>query len=187
MRWLIRILVLLVVIVAIYLGTAAVSLKGLIDDVRTGDATAIMSWIDQPRLRASLTDQITQAYFGKIEKTRKVKTAERVLGPTVIDAMLAKFLTPENIVNALTKGAVAGDGKDLPAFSLAPLSSSGLENIGSLITRLRPVSPVQLQLYVDQDRQTAVRMHFEGTHWKLSGIDLPPAAIEKLIASLPAK
>jgi hypothetical protein len=187
MRWLIRLVVLLVLLIAIYVATAAASLKGMIDDVRTGEPTTIMAWIDQPRLRASLSEQILRAYYGHIEQTRKVKTAERVLGPTIVDAMLAKLLTPETIVNALAKGTVAGDGKDLPPFSLAPLGTSGLENLSSLIVRLRPVSPVQFQAYVDADRQTAIRLHFEGTHWKLSGIDLPPAAIEKLVASLRAR
>lgn len=187
MRWLIRLFVLLVVLVAIYVATAAASLKGMIDDVRTGEPTAIMSWVDQPRLRASLSEQILRAYYGHIEQTRKVKTAERILGPTTVDAMLAKLLTPDNIASALAKGTVSGDGKDLPAFTLAPLSASGLENLGSLMTRLRPVSPVQLRAYVDADKQTAIRLHFAGTHWKLSGIDLPPAAIAKLLASLRAK
>jgi hypothetical protein len=30
-------------------------------------------------------------------------------------------------------------------------------------------------------------MHYEGTHWKLSGLDLPPAAVEKLVAGIPAR
>ncbi len=187
MRWLFRITLLLVVASAVYLGTAVASLQGLVEDARDGNTAAIMARIDLPKFRASLAEQIVRAHFGRIEQTRPVKTIERVAAPAVIEALLAKLLTPENITRVLQSGALPADGGTVSPIALPALSTAGLENAGRILTRLRPKSPVQLQIRLDDAGQTAIRMHYEGTHWKLSGLDLPPAALEKLIAGISAK
>lgn len=187
MRWFSRILLLLVALAAVYLGTAVASLQGLVEDARNGDTAAIMSRIDLPRLRASLAGQIVRAHFGRIERTRPVKTIERIAAPSIVDALLAKLLTPENITRALQDGALPVNGANAPPIALPSLTSAGLENAGRILTRLRPKSPVQLQVLLDDGGQTAIRLHCEGTHWKLSGLDLPPAALERLIASIPVR
>ena len=187
MRWFLRLTTLLVVLTAVYVGTAVISLRGLIDDTRRGDTAVIMSWIDLPRLRTSLGEQIVRAYFGRIEKVRPVKTIERVAAPAVVEAFLAKLLTPESIAKVLQSGALPAENASAPPIALPSLNSAGLDNVGRLLTRLRPKSPVQLQILLDDAGESAIRMHYEGTHWKLSGIDLPPAALDKLIAGLPAR
>jgi hypothetical protein len=187
MRWFVGVLLALVALTALYIGTAVASLKGLVDDTRNGDTAAIMSRIDLRRLRDSLADQIVRAHFGRIEQTRPVKTIERIAAPTVVDAYLAKLLTPENITRALQAGALPAVGADVPPIALPSLGSVGLENTGRLLPRLRPKSPVQLQVLLDDAGQTAIRMHYEGTHWKLSGLDLPPAALERLVAGISVK
>lgn len=172
------------VLAAAGLGTAVASLQGLVEDTRNGNTAGIMARIDLPRLRASLAEQIVRAHFGRIEQTRPVKTIERIAAPTIVDALLAKLLTPENITRVLQSGALPADGDNAAAIALPSLNSGGLDKIGRILTRLRPKSPVQLQVLLDDAGQTAIRMHYEGTHWKLSGLDLPPAALEKLIAGI---
>lgn len=187
MRWLFRLLLLLIVLTAVYLGTAVASLKGLVDDTRSGNAAAIMSRVDLPRLRTSLAEQIVRAHFSRIEQTRPLKTIERIAAPTIVDALLAKLLTPDNIMKVLQSGALPADGNNAPTIMLPSLNSAGLENTGRLLMRLRPKSPAQLQVLLDDSGETAIRMHYEGTHWKLSGLDLPPAALEKLVAVISVK
>lgn len=184
MRWIFGILLFLMVFAAVGLGTAVASLHGLVENARSANTAAIMSRIDLPRLRASLAEQIVRVHFRRIKQTRPVKTIERIAAPTVIDALLAKLLTPESITRVLQSGALPANGDNDPAIVLPSLSSAGLENLGRILTRLRPKSPVQLQVLLDDAGQTAIRMHYEGTHWKLSGLDLPPAALEKLIAGI---
>lgn len=184
MRWFFRVLLLLVVLAAAWLGTAVLSLRGLIADTRSGNTTAVMSWIDLSRLRASLAEQIVRAHFGRIEQTRPVKTIERIAAPAVVDALLATLLTPENIAAVLQSGALPATGAGAPSITLPSLDSAGLEHVGRLLSRLRPISPMQLRILLDDSGQTAIRMHYEGTHWKLSGLDLPPAALEKLVAGI---
>jgi hypothetical protein len=187
MTWFLRLLVLLLLLTLTYVGTAIASLKGLINDTRRGDAAAIMSRIDLPRLRSSLAEQIIRAHFGRVAQVRPVKTIERVAAPTVVDAFLVKLLTPDNIARVLQNGALPADGAGGQPIAMPSLTSAGLDNVGRLLMRLRPKSPVQLQVLLDDTGQTAIRMHYEGTHWTLSGIDLPPATLEKLVAGLPIR
>jgi hypothetical protein len=184
MRWLFRILLLLIILIGIYAGTAVASLKGLVDDTARGDTAAITARVDLPKLRSSLAEQIVRAHFKRIEQTRPVKTVERIAAPTVVDLLLAKLLTPENIVRALQRGTLPADTAGTQTVALPSLSSAGLEDAGRILVRLRPKSPVQVQILLDDTGETAIRMHFQGTHWKLSGIDLPPAALDKLIAEI---
>jgi hypothetical protein len=184
MRWLFRLLLLLIILIGVYAGTAVASLKGLVEDTAKGDAAAIMARTDLPRLRASLAEQIVRAHFRRIEETRPVKTLERIAAPSVIDALLANLLTPENIARVLQSGVLPAGVASTQTPVLPSLSSAGLDNAGRIVGRLRPKSPVQMQVLLDDTGQAAIRMHFQGTHWKLSGIDLPPAALEKLIVGV---
>jgi hypothetical protein len=189
MRWLLRTLLILVILLAVYVGTAVASLKGLVADTQRGDVAAIMSRVDLPRLRNSLAEQIVRAHFKRIEQTRPVKTIERVAAPTVVDALLATLLTADNIAKVLQSGALpTPDGSAVPpVIALPSLSGAGLESTLRIVTRLRPKSPVQLQILLDDGGEATIRLHFEGTHWKLSGIDLPAAALQKLISNLTPK
>jgi Protein of unknown function (DUF2939) len=184
MRWLFRLLLLLIILIGIYAGTAVASLKGLVDDTARGDTAAIMARVDLPKLRASLAEQIVRAHFRRIEQTRPVKTVERIAAPTVVDALLATLLTADNIARLLQRGTLPVGAAATQTVSLPALSSAGLEDVSRIIFRLRPKSPVQVQVLLDDTGQAAIRMHFQGTHWKLSGIDLPPDALEKLITGV---
>jgi len=188
MRWLFRTLLVLIVLLAVYAGTAVASLKGLVDDTRKGDVAAVMSRVDLPRLRSSLAEQIVRAHFKRIEQTRPVKTIERIAAPTVVDALLAQLLTPENIAQILQSGALPVPAGAAPSTIMLPsLNAAGLESTMRILARLQPKTPVQLRVRLDDTGEAAIRLHFEGTRWKLSGIDLPAAALEKLIAGVVQK
>jgi len=185
MRWLLRTLLVLVVLFAVYAGTAVASLKGLVEDTRKGDAAAVMSRVDLPRLRSSLAEQIVQAHFQRIGQTRPVKTIERIAAPTVIDALLAQLLTPDNIALILRSGTLPMPANAAPVTDMLPsLNAAGLDSTLRILARLRPKTPMQLQVRLDDKGEAAIRLHFEGTPWKLSGIDLPASALQKLIASV---
>lgn len=185
MRRLLTILLTLTIMLALYVGTAVLSLKALIADLRRGDTAAIMSHVDLPRLRDSLAQQIVRTYFTRIEQTRPVKNVERVAAPTVVDALLAQWLTPENVTRMLQSGTLPALGHSTtPVIAIPPLSGAGLESTLRILARLRPKSPVQLQVLLDDGAEAAIRLHFEGTHWKLSGIDLPAPVLHTLILTM---
>jgi hypothetical protein len=191
MRWLIGIVVILVVSLAIYVGSAVWSAKGLVEAVRSGNGAEILARTDVPRVKRSLTDQILAAYLDRLGTKRPIKPLERMLantyGASIADALVSKLLTEENLTRLLRTGAI-GDISQKAQFgdlaSLASLDTSALRLLG----RISPVKLVEFMIMLGDDRDSGgISLHFEGDGWKLSGVQLPAPALRALAESLPAK
>ncbi|HEU0084295.1 MAG TPA: DUF2939 domain-containing protein [Bradyrhizobium sp.] len=195
MRWLVGIVITIVLLMVIYLGSAAYSLAGLIAAAREGNGAAVMERIDMPSLRRSLTDQIVAAWLERVGSTRRVSPMEKMLvntyGATVADAMVAKLLTAERLTQILRTGNLDATAGVPNLTGLPPLADLQSEDWLSLLARVSFVQPVLLAIRVskasDPDNYAAINLHYEGLDWKLSGIVLPKAAVRDLAASLPMK
>src|SRR4051794_34373264 len=82
MRWFFASLLALLVAVGIYVGSALVSLSGLVEAARAGDGAGVLARTDMARLRHSLVDQIVAAYLRQLGRDRPIKPLERVLANT---------------------------------------------------------------------------------------------------------
>ena len=191
MRWVIGIVVILLVSSVIYVGSAIWSAKGLVEAVRSGNGGEILARTDLPRVKRSLTDQILAAYLDRLGAKRPIKPLERMLantyGASIADALVSKLLTEENLTRLLRTGAV-GDISQNTQFgnlaSLANLEPSALRLLG----RISPVKLVEFAILLGDDRDSgSISLHFEGDGWKLSGVQLPAAALRALAESLPMK
>jgi hypothetical protein len=189
MRWFLGGLAAFAIALVIYVGSAILSLNGLVEAARAGDGAAILSRTDLPRLRHSLVDQIVFAYLKRVGRDRPVKPMERLVastyGATIADAMVGKMLTADNLTQILRDGRVAVGETDVNLQRLSDLDASGvLQKIG----RLSFVKPVEFQVRLgDGDDAGGISLHFEGFGWKLSGVQLPAAAIEALVQRLSDK
>ncbi len=187
MRWFVGTLLALLVGVGIYVGSALVSLSGLVQAARAGDGAGVLARTDTERLRRSLVDQIVSAYLKQLGKDRPVKPLERALantyGATVADAMIAKMLTEENLTRILKNGAI-GSGES-PISNMQGLGEIDTSNLLGMLNRISPIKPVELLVRLgDAESAGAVSIHFAGNGWKLSGIRLPTAALQVLAQSL---
>lgn len=186
MRWFVATVCVVLVGVVIYVGSALVSLGGLVEAARAGDGAGVLARTDTVRLRHSLVEQIVAGYLKQLGRDRPIKPLERALantyGSTVADALIAKLLTEENLTRILNKGAIGPDGSALANMKrLTELDTSKL----AMLRRVSPVKLVELQVALgDTADSGAVRLHFEGNGWKLSGIELPDAAVQTLAQSL---
>ena len=189
MRWFLGAMAAFAIALVIYVGSAILSLNGLVEAVRAGDGAAILSRTDLPRLRHSLVDQIVFAYLKRVGRDRPVKPMERLVastyGATIADAMVGKMLTADNLTQILRDGRVAVGETDVNLQRLSDLDASGvLQKIG----RLSFVKPVEFQVRLgDGDDAGGISLHFEGFGWKLSGVQLPAAVIEALVQRLSDK
>ena len=187
MRWFFGTLVALLVGVAIYVGSALVSLGGLVEAARAGDGAGVLARTDVVRLRRSLVDQIVGAYLKQLGTDRPVKPLERMVasayGASVADAMIAKLLTEENLTGILNKGAISVGG---PAIAnMQRLSDIDTSRVFETLKRISPVKPVEFLIRLGEaENAGGVSIHFEGNGWKLSGIQLPNAAVQVLAQSL---
>ena len=187
MRWFFGTLVALLVGVAIYVGSALVSLGGLVAAARAGDGAGVLARTDVVRLRRSLVDQIVGAYLKQLGTDRPVKPLERMVasayGASVADAMIAKLLTEENLTGILNKGAISVGG---PAIgNMQRLSDIDTSRVFETLKRISPVKPVEFLIRLGEaENAGGINIHFEGNGWKLSGIQLPNAAVQVLAQSL---
>ena len=187
MRWLGGTLLALLVGVGIYVGSALVSLNGLVEAARSGDGAGVLARTDVDRLRHSLVDQIVSAYLKQLGRDRPVKPLERMVantyGASVADAMIAKMLTAENLTAILNKGAISSGGAAIA--NMQRLSEIDTSKVLQTLRRISPVKPVEfLVLLGDTEEAGGVSIHFEGKGWKLSGIQLPSAAVQVLAQDL---
>jgi Protein of unknown function (DUF2939) len=187
MRWFFGALFAVVVAIGIYLGSALVSLRGLVDAARAGDGAGVIARTDLPRLRHSLVDQIVASYLRQTGRDRPVKPLERMLastyGATVADALIAKLLTEENLTRILNKGAIGSDGSGIAGMQR--LSEIDTSSMLEMLRRISMVKPVELLVRLgDTENAAGVSIHFEGDGWKLSGIQLPSAAVQALAQGL---
>jgi hypothetical protein len=187
MRWFVGIVVALLVGTAIYVGSAVVSLRGLIEAARAGDGAGVLARTDTARVRRSLVDQIVSAYLTRLGRDRPVKTLERLAantyGASIADAMIAQMLTEENLANILNTGAIRSSGNTVA--NIPRLIDIDTSNVIDTLRRILPVKPVEFCVRLGpRDSAGGISLHFEGNGWKLSGIELPSAAVEALAQNL---
>jgi hypothetical protein len=187
MRWLFGTLLAVLVGIGIYIGSALVSLNGLVEAARAADASAVLDRTDMARVRRSLVDQIVSAYLKQLGRDRPLKPLERMaantVGASIADAMIAKMLTQENLTRILNNGAFGAGQTGVP--NMQRLSEIDTSRIFQVLSRLSPVKPVEFMVRLGETESAGgISMHFEGRGWKLSGIQLPAAAAQVLAQSL---
>jgi hypothetical protein len=195
MRRLLAVFVALIVLLALYVGSAVYSVSRLADAARAGDGAAVIARTNLRDLSQSLSDQLLKAYIERIGAARKVSAVEKMVvntyGASIADAMIAKLLTAGSLTEMLKSGKFYG-ADQVPAFEGLPaLGQVDANDFAGLLGRMGFIQPVLLSFRVspttDRNTYAAVLIHFEGTGWKLSGIELPPAIVRQLAANLPER
>ena len=188
MRWLLVSVAAVVIGTAVYAGSAVVSLNHLVAAARAGNGAEILARTDVPRLKRSLVDQIVSAYLIRTGQDRPIKPLERLVantyGSTLADVLVAKFLTSENLTAILKKGSLVIDpGTETNMPALGEIDTS---NVFSVLRRFSVVKPVEFSVSLgDGDNSGgAISLHFELDGWKLSGVQLPVAAVQALAQNL---
>ena len=192
MRWFIAISMAAVVCVLAYLALAWFSLEQLVAAARRQDGARLLQLTDVPRVRHSLVDQIITAYLHKIGAIRPVKPFERMaietFGASIADEVVIKLTTADNLSALLGAGVVRDAANSLDFGTMPALASFNISNPADALKQMHPVKPVEFSLQIGADPSAgSISMHFEGQQWKLSGINLPAAAISKLVERLPAR
>jgi hypothetical protein len=187
MRWFFGTLMALVLGVCVWIGSALVSLDGLVKAARAADGAAVLNRTDMFRLKESLVDQIVSAYLKRLGRDRPVKPLERMaantFGASIADAMLSKMLTEQNLTQLLNSGTINfGQPATMNMYRLTGIDTSKVLDV---LKRLSLVKPVEFSFRLgDTNDGGAVTLHFAGDGWKLSGIQLPTTALQGLADSL---
>jgi hypothetical protein len=186
MRWFVGAVLILLVALGIYVGSAVFFLGTLVDVARAGDGAGVLARTDTARLRRSLVDQIVAAYLKQLGRDRPVKPLERMAantyGASIADAMIAKMLTPENLTAILNKGAINSGGATV---NMQRLAENDASQVMETLKRISPTKPVEFFIRLGEtEGDGGVSIHFEGGGWRLSGIQLPTSVVQVLAQDL---
>ena len=93
------------------------------------------------------------------------------------------MVTEENLTNIPSTGAI--DSGSTAIGHMPPLSELDTWNIFGVLSRITLIKPVEFSVHIGRsDSQGSVSLHFSGTDWKLSGIQLPDEVVDALGRSL---
>ena len=129
--------------------------------IQSGDNASISSRVNFPAVRASLKRQLV-ARFAQ-ETNRRGRW--HMLGPTLIDAIIDAYITPDGIAALLSNPEALKNMKSPRAFHFAPGNSEHLWKVKYAFFS-GPRSFI-----VDRDG-IQLRFHFTGLGWQLYDVDL---------------
>jgi hypothetical protein len=129
--------------------------------IRLRDAAAISSRVDFPAVRASLKRQLV-ARFAKATSTHRRWSN---LGPTLIDAMIDAYVTPDGIAALLSNPEAL---KNLKAPRQFRFTFGNNPNL-SKVTYAFFTGP---RSFVVAEDGIKLRFHFTGAGWRLYDLDL---------------
>ena len=158
------------------------------------DAAAIERLTDFPALRASLSQQIITEYLARTGRVRETSELGRQVavgaGTSMADALLAKYVTPEAILDLLQRGALGAEGAapGLPGPAAA-LTVGSLENLWRVYAQSESHGFRRIIVYVASPARPEDRfgltMRFKDFGWKLAGIELPAGLRARLVDEIP--
>jgi Protein of unknown function (DUF2939) len=178
MRWTIGIGTSLLALWLAYAVWPLFTVYRLASAVQSRDVAAISELVDFPALRRSLTLQIVRTYLrltGKAGRSGSVLEQFAVgVGASVADPIVAKFISPDALLDLLQNGRLSG------VFSDSVLSVEGLSSEAWDPWRVYANSELGLARFfdavpVDKPPMESFRLGFCLTRWrwKLCGAELP--------------
>ena len=187
MRILIRGVVALVILVAVYWGWALAGAAQLASAAESGDADAVIERVDLQALIRSLSGQIARAFLDENPELQ-IRPAPQpgvFLNASAAEMLLRALLTPDNIAALLSQGRVGvlgAGGKDAGTLW-------GMPSLGQAF-HARPLE-VLMHSYLDGPRSFVVgldspdgryriHMNLSGLTWRMSGVDVPEPIIARL-------
>jgi hypothetical protein len=191
LKWLVGILTALLLVAAVYIGSAVISLADIVSAVRTGDGSSVLQRTDIPRVRHALIDQILDAYLDRQRERRKLSPFQRMavnaFGASIADGVVAKIITPANLSALLRTGAVQ-NVSDIQSISGIPaLGNLDVDRTLALLSRFEFIKPVEFSIRLGNLEDDArVSIHFDNWSWKLSGVQLPNRLVREIASRLPS-
>jgi hypothetical protein len=129
--------------------------------VRSHDAVAISARVDFPAVRASLKQQLVARFANQTSSHKRWSN----LGPTLIDAIIDAYVTPEGIAALLSNPEALKNLKAPREFHFELGKNANWSKVKyALFTGPR-------SFVVDRDG-IKLRFHFTGLRWQLNDLDL---------------
>jgi Protein of unknown function (DUF2939) len=185
MRWIVRIVVVLVVLWAAYFVWPYFGLRSLVQAVRKHDVAAVNEQINFPALRQSLTAQMIGTYLrltGKEARLGQFRDLAVAATSSIADPIVAQLISAEALTDLLSSGwPTSVLPEKLPA--LRGLSSGAVGSVWQVLANsshgLRTFS-LAIPANVAPEYQFRLRLRLSGSTWKLYDVRLPEELLTRL-------
>jgi hypothetical protein len=157
-RWLAPIIV---IVVLIYGASPYFSFWRFTVAVQSRDAAAISSRVDFPAVRASLKRQLVARFAHQGSRHKRWSN----LGPTLIDAIIDAYVTPDGIAALLSNPEALKNLQSPRQFHL----TLGKSEVWSKVTYAFFTGP---RSFVVERDGIKLRFHFTGSGWQLYDLNL---------------
>ena len=193
MRWFIRLTLAWVVFAA----SPYYALYDFARAVEAGDLATIRSRVNFPAVRISLSKQLVTAYLVATGRESELKASSKGLvaaaGGTLVDPLLAQYVTPEALAGFLAGGrgaaGAAGSGT-LPGAASADggLAPKSLRAAWSLFlgSESRGFRVIVFPVPPEKSPEDQFRLHFRlsGLTWRVVGVEMPQPVQQRLIQEM---
>jgi hypothetical protein len=178
-KWLVLLVLAISVGVAVFLASPWWSIAGLVQAVRAGDRYRTELYVDFPRVRTSLREQVNSE-IGESIANDNLENPFAVLGIMVgtaaIDGALDLFVTPEGLQRLMESelpavGAKEGSDSRM-AIARRAYDRIGLEWLSS--------SSIRVLIFEEDTRKVATTARLErvGLRWRLVDVEIPDLGVE---------
>jgi hypothetical protein len=197
MRWFIRFFVVLTLAWVVFAASPYYALYDFARAVEAGDLATIRSRVNFPAVRISLSKQLVTAYLVATGRESELKASSKGLvaaaGGTLVDPLLAQYVTPEALAGFLAGGrgaAGSGAGTTLPGAASADggLAPKSLRAAWSLFlgSESRGFRVIVFPVPPEKSPEDQFRLQFRlsGLTWRLVGVEMPQPVQQRLIQEM---
>ena len=200
MRWLFRSLVVLALAWVVFMLSPYVAFYKLAKAVQAKDVAAITERVNFSAVRLSLSRQIASAYAkatgGGKQESSPVGQVAVSAGTAAVDTLIAPYMTPEAIIDLLTRGAPDAAPKGVPDAAAPSSLGGGLQPFELSLDRFKELffasesrgfRGFAVAWPPGQPPEERFRLIFRltgpsrGFTWRLVGLELPARLRDRLV------
>lgn len=197
MRWTVRIFFLLFLAWAIFMVSPFVALYDLAKAVERRDVSRIEERVNFPAVRVAVSRQVVGDYLHTPEGRAKLGDLDgrvaTTAGAAAVNPVVEQLITAEALVDLLDDGwpqqvaaPAGGQASGKLPLEFGTVRDAVMLFFGSESNGFRSVA-IPFPPEEAKDRQFRLTMRLSGTTWRLTGIELPRALREELIARVQKK
>jgi Protein of unknown function (DUF2939) len=196
MRWFIRFFVVLTLAWVVFAASPYYALYDFARAVEAGDLATIRSRVNFSAVRISLSKQLVTAYLVATGRESELKASSKGLvaaaGGTLVDPLLAQYVTPEVLAGGRGAAGAAGSGAGiaLPGAASADggLAPKSLRAAWSLFlgSESRGFRVIVFPVPPEKSPEDQFRLQFRlsGITWRVVGVEMPQPVQQRLIQEM---
>jgi hypothetical protein len=178
-KWLVMAVLAIAAGVAVFLVSPWWSIAGLVQSVRAGDKYRTELYVDFPRVRASLREQLNAQIGESMAKDMQgnpFAALGAMIGTVAVDRAVEAFVTPEGLQRLIEKELPAV-GTQGSADSRVAIARHAYDKIG-----LEWLSASSIRVLIFEEGTgtvaTTARLERDGLRWRVVDIEIPDLGLD---------